>query len=244
MDRARSSNVRPKAPKREPLTRDRVLRAALVLADESGLDAVTMRAVGQRLQVEAMSLYKHVANKEEILDGLSELVFAEMLEPPRGMPWREALRLRAVSARSVLLRHRWAASLIESRIASGPMRLRHLDGVLRALREGGFSVALAYAAFLTIDSYIYGFVMQEVAWPFEPDERPEIIEEFRPMVSEVEYPHIIEMMTFAFERGAASLSGGNSRGGYDADFAFGLELVLDGLDRARAESATMKEGGR
>lgn len=197
-----------------------------------------MRAVGQRLQVEAMSLYRHVAHKDDILDGLVDLVFSEMLVPIPGTPWREALRSRAASARSVLLRHRWAATLVESRLAPVPMRLRHHEAILRALREGGFSVALAYAAFLTVDSYIYGFVMQEVAWPFEPEDRPEIIEALRPMVSAAEHPHLLEVMAFAHERGADAHGGGS----HDADFAFGLELLLDGLERARRAPGDAPQG--
>ncbi len=216
----------------------------MALADEAGIPAVTMRAVGQRLRVEAMSLYKHVSGKEALLDGLVELVFSEMLVPMPGTPWREALRSRAASARAVLLRHRWAATLVESRLDPGPMRLRHHEGVLRALREAGFSVALAYAAFLTLDSYIYGFVMQEVAWPFEPEERPEIIDALSPAMSEQTHPHLLEVMRFVHSRGAGATPGASSPAGADADFVFGLELVLDGLARVRSRQRALVNDSR
>lgn len=214
---------------RSPLTRDRVLRAAMALADDRGMDALTMRAVAETLHVEAMALYRHVKNKDDLLDGLVELVFAEMLVPMAGMPWREAVRMRAASARAVILRHRWAALLVESRLASGPMRLRHHEAVLRTLRQGGFSVPLAYAAYMTMDSYIYGFVMQEVAWPFEPSERPAIAEKMAPLFSHTEHANILEVLAFSMARETGTPAGQ----AYDEDFAFGLELILNGLESAR-----------
>ena len=228
------------ATRRAPLTRERVLRAAMALADAEGLDALTMRRVGEQVGVEAMSLYKHVASKDDILDGILELVVLEMAFPS-GAGWRAALRARAASAREVLLRHRWAALLLESRITPSPARLRLNENVLRVLRTSGFSTELAYSAFLTLDSYIYGFTLQEVSWPFEPEERSDVVETLSPHISPADYPHLTEVMAFILERGSRhsrrGKRGDSSRTGYAADFDFGLELVLDGLARARRRSA-------
>jgi AcrR family transcriptional regulator len=231
MPDAMASRRRPPPPPRAPLSRERVLRAALSLADDAGLEGVTMRALGQRLQVEAMSLYKHVRDKDDVLDGLIELVFDEVLRPTPGMPWREAMRGRARSLRQVILRHPWAATLIESRVTPGPARLRHHESVLRALRDDGFSVGLAYSAFLTLDSYIYGYVMQEVSWPFDADERDDVVEELRPAFSADDHPRMLEVMAWVQARAAGP--GAGTGDGRDADFGFGLELILDGLERAR-----------
>jgi AcrR family transcriptional regulator len=225
---------RDKPPPRAPLSRERVLRAALALADDAGLQGVTMRVLGQRLQVEAMSLYKHVRDKDDVKDGLIELVFDEVLRPQPGTPWREAMRGRARSLRQVILRHPWAATLIESRVTPGPSRLRHHESVLGALRDDGFSVGLAYSAFLTLDSYIYGYVMQEVSWPFEADERDDVVEALRPAFSIAEHPRMLEIMAWVQAR--ATGPGASTGDGRDADFAFGLELILDGLERARASA--------
>jgi AcrR family transcriptional regulator len=222
---------------RAPVTRDRVLGAAMAIADRGGLDGVTMRAVAKQLGVEAMSLYKHVVNKEDLLDGLVECVMQE-LEPPAPTPdWRAGLRLRARGLRAVLLRHRWAAMLIESRTVPTPARLRYHDASLRLLREAGFTVELAYNAILSMDSYIYGFVAQEVWWPFEPEERPEVIETLAPDIAPAQFPYLVEMMGFVMSRAASPSSrAGSDAGSYAADFDFGLELLLDGLARARCQA--------
>jgi AcrR family transcriptional regulator len=199
-----------------------VLTAALTLADREGLDAVTMRAVAARLGVEAMSLYKHVRNKEALLDGLVERVMAEMTLPPTHLGWREGLRQRCHGMRAVLLRHRWASGLVESRITPAPARLRHHDATLGLVRAAGFSTETAFVAILSLDSFVYGFVAQEVWWPFAPEERPEVIQALAPEVDPAAYPHLVEMMSFVYGRTADA----------DLDFDFGLALVLDGLERA------------
>ncbi|MBZ4418128.1 TetR/AcrR family transcriptional regulator C-terminal domain-containing protein [Myxococcus sp. RHSTA-1-4] len=222
---------------RAPLTRERVLLTALSIADARGLDAVTMREVAQRLGVEAMSLYKHVANKDEILDGLIELVMSEMVVPSPESGWKAGLRAKARSMREVLLRHRWAAVLIESRVSPGPARLRLHNAGLRVLREGGFSVEQAYSAYLMLDSYIYGFVLQEVCWPFEPEERPDVAESLRPAIPPDEYPYLVEAMNFVMTRSLEQARRGvNSAASYAAEFEFGLDVILDGLERASSVS--------
>ena len=156
----------PKDPRRRrPLTRERVLRAAVALADRHGVESLTMRRLGGKLGVEAMALYKHVANKDEILDGIAELVVGEIEIPAAGSEWRTAMRQRAVSARRVLKRHPWAIGLMESRGSSGPATLRYVDAVLGTLRGGGFSVEMATHAFWLLDSYVYGHVIQEISLP-------------------------------------------------------------------------------
>jgi AcrR family transcriptional regulator len=197
---AKKARPKKRAPKRAPLRRDRVLDAALMLADARGLEAVSMRELARALGVEAMSLYKHVSSKDALLDGLAERVLAEMWVPEPTLDWRPALRGRAISSRSVLLRHPWAALLIESRVHPGPARLRLHDATLGALRRAGFPVELAYRAYLTLDSYVIGFVQQELSWPFEPDERPEMLEALAPRVSPRTHPHLVEVMHFVGER--------------------------------------------
>src|SRR5215469_10067043 len=151
---------------RLPLTRDRILRAAAGCADQHGLEALTMRRLGQLLGVEAMSLYNHVANKDDLLDGMVDLVFGEIDLPPADVDWQTAMRQRALSVREVLVRHPWATSLMESRLSPGPATLRHHDAVLGTLRQAGFSLALAAHAFSAINSYIYGFALQQINLPF------------------------------------------------------------------------------
>ena len=206
---------------RAPLTRARVLREAVAVADEAGLDALTMRRLGQRLGVEAMSLYNHVANKDDLLDGMADLVSAEFAVPAPGQDWREALRLTATSAHEVLLRHPWASTLLESRSSPGPARLRYLNGVVGALVDSGYPIQLAYHAVLTLDSYIYGFALQEASAPVPPDQAAEAAEAFVAGLPDGEYPHLVAMAQLVmhpdYDRGA--------------DFDFGLTLVLDALDR-------------
>jgi AcrR family transcriptional regulator len=215
---------------RVPLTRERVLRAAMRVADEGGLEAASMRRVAQELGVEAMSLYKHVANKDALLDGLVELVFEEIGRSERE-DWIEALREQALAMRGALLRHRWAALLIESRVTSGPNRLRLHEATLGALRRGGLTVAQAYSGYLTLDSYIYGFALQEVSWPFEADARPEVIHDLAPAISPEEYPHLTEIMGFVLERTAAD----GLR--YQDDFLKGLDMVLGAMQALAAQRA-------
>jgi AcrR family transcriptional regulator len=216
-------------PPRQPLSRERVLQAALTLVDTGGVASLSMRGLAGTLGVEAMSLYKHVANKDEVLNGLVELVIAEIELPPAGQEWRSAMRERAISARRVYLRHPWAAGLVESRIHGSPVGLSYANSVLELLRQGGFTVPMAHRAFLWIDSYLYGFVMQEVHWPFEEADIGEMAEALTTQLSPREYPHLLEAMGDV----VASSVDGNFSGVYDAQFRDGLELILDALARRR-----------
>ena len=207
---------------RTPLTRDRVLGAAIAIADERGVGAVTMRKVASRLGVEAMSLYNHVANKDDILDGMVDLVIAELDLPSDTGSWREAMRRRAVSAREVFGRHPWVPLLMDSRTTSGPARLRYADWVLGTLMEAGFSTLAAEQAFSLLDSYLYGFAIQQFNFSADSDASPEeMAEAILAFIPAEEYPYLHRMTNYAI------------REGYDAeaDFAFGLEIILDGLER-------------
>ena len=209
---------------RARLNRDRVLRVAVGLADTGGIESLTMRKLGVELGVEAMSLYNHVANKADLLDGMIDIVFAEIDLPASGTDWRTAMQRRAISAREVLARHRWATGLMESRTTPGPATLRHHDTVLGTLRGAGFSIELAAHAYSALDSYIYGFALQEPSLPFDNcDETAKVAQAIMSRFASGEYPHLTEI---AVEH--------VMQPGYDYgnEFAFGLELILDGLERA------------
>jgi AcrR family transcriptional regulator len=213
----------PSPGSRVPLSRERVLAAAVLLADEDGTKSLTMRELGLRLGVEAMSLYNHVANKDDLLDGMVDLVVSEIELPTDTVDWREAMRRRAISAQSVFSRHPWASGLIDSRESSGPARLRYFDWVVGTLRRAGFSLELAARAFSVLDSYIYGFGRQQLNTAAGRDIKPEeVAEGFLRAIPADEYPYLREMVVeYAMNYG------------YDesADFEFGLDLILDGLQR-------------
>ena len=204
---------------RVPLSRERVLRAAVALADQSGIEALTMRRLGQELGVEAMSLYNHVANKDAILDGVVDLVLGDIEVPPTGTHWKAAMRQRAISAHEVLLAHPWAAMLIMSRFNIGPGMTRYLDATLGRLREGGFSIAGALDAWNTLDSHLYGFTLQELNLPFEVEQTQQVSADVLGQLAADEYPHVAEVIAEIMQSGRKE------------DFEFGLDLILDGLER-------------
>jgi AcrR family transcriptional regulator len=208
--------------KRETLTRERVLRAAVALADRSGIEALTMRRLGQELGVEAMSLYNHVRNKDEILDGIVDLVVGDIEVPGPGTPWKAAMRHRAISAHETLLQHPWAAVLVMSRFNIGPGMTRYLDATLGRLREGGFSIEGALDAWHALDSHIYGFTMQELSLPFDAADAPQVSAAVLPGLSASDFPHVVEVIGRVMQTGRTE------------NFAFGLDLILDGLERALA----------
>jgi AcrR family transcriptional regulator len=219
------------------LTRDRILRTAVRLADKGGIDAISMRKLAQSLGVEAMSLYNHVANKDEVLDGITDLVVAEIALPPRGGDWKEAMRARARSAHEVVLRHPWATMLIVSRFNIGPAMLRYIDATLAVLHDAGFSLELADRAWNAMDSHIYGFTLQQLNFPLEPSEYASAAREFLPMLPADQYPHMRALAELVID--------GKHFGVHDFDF--GLDLLLDGLDRLRAHdraSAAPRRGKR
>jgi AcrR family transcriptional regulator len=208
---------------RAPLSRDRVLRAGAALADTGGLASLSMRKLGEALGVEAMSLYNHVANKSDLLDGMTDLVFAEIYLPS-GDDWRAAMRQRAISFRQVLLRHPWAIGLMESRMSPGPATLRHHNAVLGCLRSNGLSLQLTAHAYALLDSYIKGFAMQEVSLPFgNAEEAAEVAQEMSALVSFADYPYLSELTV------EVVLQPGYD---YGDEFEIGLDLILDGLAAA------------
>jgi len=212
---------------RAPLNRGRVLAAAIEIADERGVGAVTMREVASRLGVEAMSLYNHVANKDDILDGMVDLVVEQIDLPADVGDWRDAMRARAISAHDVFGRHPWVPMLMDSRESSGPARLRYLDWVLGTLMNAGFSVDGAARAFSLLDSYVYGFGMQQSNFSTSGDaSTEEMAEALLAYIPPEEYPYLHRMASHAMASG------------YDAeqDFAYGLEVILDGLERILSES--------
>jgi AcrR family transcriptional regulator len=218
-----------RAARRIPLNRERVLHAAVALADESGSEALSMRKLGEAVGVEAMSLYHHVANKDDLLDGMIDVVFGEIEMPSDCGDWMGSMRRRALSARQVLARHGWAIRFMESRTSPGPATLRHHDAVLGCLRNAGLSVRLAAHAFSVLDSYVYGFALQERSLPFDtPQQTAELAQEILARFPVNEYPHLAELTA------EHVLQPGYD---YGNEFAFGLDLILEGLERASSSAA-------
>jgi AcrR family transcriptional regulator len=214
--------------KRTALTRDRIVLAAVRVADRGGLSGVSMRTVGRELGVEAMSLYHHIAGKDDLIDELADWVFTRIEMPTPDQPWRPAMIGRATSARSVLTKHPWALGLIESRRNPGPALLRHHDAVLGCLRGNGFPVVLATHAFSAVDAYVFGFVLSELNLPMEPGESAEEFVQGIGLLTEA-YPHLAEML--AEQVVGESFS-------YADEFDYGLELILDGLEERLGRSVS------
>jgi AcrR family transcriptional regulator len=217
--------AKPENPEaRPPLTRERVLRAAITMADEQGLALLTMRALGGALGVQAMSLYNHVADKDDLLDGIVDLVVREIQVPSRADPWRTAMRQRAFSAHAVLLRHPWACGLLMSRANVGPAMLRYVDATIGCLHQAGFSLPMTDHAWNALDSYIYGFTLQKLNFPFEAGDYPKVAAAYLPSLSAERYPSMWALTELVASGGHSGLH----------DLGFGLELILDGLERVLA----------
>lgn len=211
------------ASRRPPLTPERILRAGIKLADRQGLEALSMRKLATTLKVEAMSLYNHVASKDVLLDGMVDLIIGEITLPERGGDWKAAMRARATSALAVMTAHPWAPMLIVSRINVGPNMLRYIDATLGTLREAGLSWEQVDRAWNTMDNYIYGFTLQQQNFPVNPDDYASAAASYLPMLPAERYPYMHEM--------TARVADGSHDG--TLDFGFGLELILDGLERLR-----------
>lgn len=212
---------------RTQLSRERVLRTALAYADEHGLDALSMRKLAEVLGAGAMSLYYYVPNKTDLIDGMVDLVFGEIEPPSLEVDWKTAMRQRAVSTREALNRHRWAVGHMEGRTTHGPANLRLHDAVLGCLRAAGFSIEMTVHAYSVQDSYIYGFALQETDMSSEtPDdfaaEAQRQMREYAAVLAD--YPNLVEVV-----------GGYVAKAGYDyeAEFLFGLDIILDGLDKLR-----------
>jgi AcrR family transcriptional regulator len=216
-----------RAKRREPLTRERVLEAAIKLADQGGIGSLSMRKLGQELGVEAMALYYHFASKDEVLDGAIDLVFSEIDLPGAEGDWRPAMRQRALSVRDALSRHRWAIGLMESRANPGPANLRHHDAVIGSLRAAGFDMEMAAHAYSLLDSYIYGFALTKMNLPFDTSQEIAAVAQSMLQPSPLdEYPNLEQMLTEHV-----------MKPGYDYgdEFEYGLDVLLDGFERVRAK---------
>lgn len=213
---------------REPVTRDRAVRVAVARADAGGLESLSMRKLAAELGVEAMSLYYHVKNKDDLIDAMMELVVSEMVLPAAGADWRTALHERAESVRLVLVKHQWAIAQLDAR--STQATLRHLDATIGCLREAGMSMPMVGHSLSIIDSYVRGFVMQETSLPLDESgdisSATERIMEKQPMMAEL-FPQLHEMaVTNILQPGYA----------YGNEFEFGLRLILDGLEAAQGSN--------
>lgn len=219
-----STTTQNLSPQRIPLSRERVLGCALVLADEVGIAGLTIRSLATSMGTKPMSLYHYVANKEEILDGIVDAVFSEIDLPSPAGEWRKEMHERAHAVRRALKRHPWAVGLLETRSSPGPSTLRHHEATLATLRAAGFSVQMTAHAYALLDSYIYGAALQEAALPFHgPDAAAEVTASIVELFSEGQYPHLVEIATEHV-----------LKPGYDFgdEFEFGLNVILDGLARA------------
>jgi AcrR family transcriptional regulator len=222
--------ARPKtaAESRVPLTKERIVEAAVALAQREGIEALTMRKLADELGVGAMSLYHYVPNKELLLCRMIDVVFGEIELPPPELEWRAAMRRRALSTREALNRHRWAVGLMESQQTPGPNSARLHDAVLGCLREAGFSIELTIQAYSVLDAYIYGFALQEKSVPFEDAEGAAAVaeEQVQEYDAFADYPYLAEVV-----------AGHVAKVGYDfaSAFEYGLDLVLDALEQRRNE---------
>jgi AcrR family transcriptional regulator len=213
------------AEPRVPLSRDRVLHAAVRLADEGGFTSLTMRKLGQELGVQAMSLYNHVANKDDIRDGIVEIVFGEIEVPSGREEWKAAIRASAISAHDALLRHPWACNLMMTTTKVGATRLRWMESLLRTFREAGFSAELTHHAYHALDSHITGFTLWQANMPFEThEELADLAEAFLRELPSDRYPYFAEHAEWHLTE-----SGPDE----PSEFEFGLDLILDGLERMR-----------
>ena len=218
-----ATQATPRAEPRTRLSRERVLDAAIAHADADGLDRLTVRNLAQVLDVAPMALYRHVANKDDLVDAMVDRVFSEIERPREGVDWKEAMRQRAISAREVLSRHRWAIGLMESRTKPGPASLSHHDAVIRNLRQAGFSIAMAAHAYSLLDSYIYGFALQQANLPFDTSqEASDVAEDILRDFPADAYPYLAELAREHV-----------MKPGYDYgnEFDYGLDVILEGLGR-------------
>src|SRR5215208_129326 len=217
----------PATESRAPLSRERVLETAVTLADRHGLEWLSMRKLADELRVAAMSLYYHVPNKVELIDGMIDIVFSEIEPPSLDLDWKTAMRRRAVSTREALNRHRWAVGQMEGRTSHGPANLRLHNAVLGCLRAAGFSLEMTVHAYSVQDAYIYGFALQEAdmssasAGDFAAEAQRQM-HAYQAVLAG--YPNLVEVV-----------GGHVAKAGYDyaTEFIFGLDLILDGLDRLR-----------
>lgn len=217
MSRAEQAGAQEKLP----LTHNRIVTKALEIADADGLDALSMRRLAGALGVKAMSLYNHVDSRDAIIDGIVDLVVSEIDLPSIDLPWKEAMRARAHSAHAALLRHRWATFALVSRVNAGDAMMRYVDTTLACLVEAGFPVETADHAWNAMDNHIYGFTLQEITFPFPTSEYADAAREFMDRIDTSRFPYLHSLATLVMTGRHTGIS----------DFSFGLELILDGLER-------------
>jgi AcrR family transcriptional regulator len=209
---------------RAPLSKERVLRTAISIADQDGIDALTMRRLAQELSVEAMSLYYYVTNKDDILKGIMDLVATEIEVPSAEADWKAAIRRSAISFHDVLRRHRWASSLmISGPPGVGPAQLRYSDSLLKRLREAGFSPELTHHAYHALDSHIVGSTLWAAGVGAVMKTKPDFVKTFIRELPVAEYPYFAEHAQQHMTKSVPS-SG-------KSEFEFGLDLILDGLEK-------------
>jgi AcrR family transcriptional regulator len=221
---------------RAPLSKERVLRAAVALAARDGIESLTMRKLADELGAGAMSLYHYVPNKEALLDGMVDIVFGELEPAPTDVDWKTAMRRRAISMREALNRHRWAVGLMESRATPGPASFRHHNATLGCLREGGFSIEMTIQANSVQDAYIYGFALQEKNLPADDaEEIAAVAREQARLFAEVAQAQQSAALAEEFPYLAEVVAGHVAEVGYDftAAFEYGLDLILDALEMRR-----------
>lgn len=209
---------------RLPLSRERILRAALEVADETGIESLTMRKLGRLLGFEAMSLYNHVANKDDVLDGILDLVLAETELPSPAGDWAAAVRQSAISVHQALRRHPWACGLLMSPGRIRPARLGYMDLLLGRLREAGFSAETTYHAYHVLDAHIFGFSLWQASHSYAPADVSTMVAMFERLIPADEYPYL-------HEHGQQHLAEGPHR--EVSAFEFGLDFILEGLEKIR-----------
>ncbi len=221
--RAAEESTESASKPRAPWTKAQVLRAAIDLADQRGIEALSMRKLSQALGGGTMSLYNHIANKDDLLDAMIDTVFAEIDLPTHEPSWKTTMRQRGISMRTVMTRHPWAIGLMETRQTPGPATLRHHDSVIGCLLGAGFPLPLAAHAFVAMDSYIYGFALQEKSLAFgTPEETSELARAFLLQFPAKDFPHLAQLtIEHVLQPGYD----------YGDEYEFGLDLILDGLDR-------------
>jgi AcrR family transcriptional regulator len=220
----------------EPLSKERVVQAAVALAVRDGIESLSMRKLADELGAGAMSLYHYVPNKERLLDEMVDIVFSEIELPPTGGDWKSAMRRRAISTREVLNRHRWAVGLMESRATPGPASFRVHNAVLGYLRDGGFSIEMTIQAYSVLDAYIYGFALQEKHVPFDSaEESAAVAEEQARQFAEQAEERQSAALAEEFPYLAEVVAGHVATVGYDfaTAFEYGLDLILDALEKRR-----------
>ena len=213
---------------RPKLTREKIILEALILAEQKGLEAMSMRNLAANLKVEAMSLYKYIENKDDLIDGMIEVIYKQIPLPDSKLNWKKALKERALSERNILSKYFWIIQLLEARSGTGVTRLEHQNFLIGLLRNSGFSIELAFHTMVSITGYVYGFVIFESAWK-NNSERSKTEKKAKVLITPTEHPYVIEMINYAMSRNRDKTEM------HSTDFEFGLDLILNGLDKLLME---------